>query len=232
MTPRTTDGNQATRDSTGQGKWWQIVVGTALVGAVGWYLATCLGEQREARRNVRQAWSAVRTTSQKYMDSRAAAYDHMSLFFLRLAREQPPAEWIEGRQRELIAMLDAAEVDCNATKLARYDFERQLRYTCRRLAVKVPELSNTTLTEQMCGAHARAAARLRLVDPVELSKTTDRSKFEAARDTIGENLRVVTSTREAEHDHDRRVDEFLREAEGRSFWRDIWACVKTTAGSS
>ncbi len=208
-------------------------VGLATAGA-GWYLDICLKDQRETLRAVRETWPAVRETSQKYVDDRIALYDESGFFYRKMIDDSPTPEWIAGRQQELISALEKTENSCNAAKNARYDFDRKLGAVSQAFYVEHPNLAHIDYVEQMCGKASQAAARLRIVDPIKLAGTAPQIKtplYERALVVLQEDRRIVDTTREAERDHNRSVEEFFGQIDNRSVWTNIWSCVRATFGS-
>jgi hypothetical protein len=219
----------------GWGKWLIITIVGIFLAVSGWYLDICLKEQKETVRATKETWSLARETSQKYIDDRIALYEEFGLFYRRLIDDSPTPEWIGEQNKELISGLEKVENSCNTAKNARYDFDRKLGLLSQAFSVQHPELSYMGFVEQMCGKSSQAAARLRAVNPVNLAKTPREIKADAygrSLEVLAADRRIVEASREAERDHNQRVENFINQIESRSVWVNIWSCVKSTKGSN
>lgn len=237
--PQVTQSN--TRDTKRMGWIKRALAGLGLVtlvlGIAGWYLREGLTEQKTALQETRQAWVSVRETDQKYIDDRVALNEQLRLFYQRQLRDNADAEWIEARQKELIAATERDDNACNASKDAKYSFEHKLRNLCRSFALQQcpTELAPMVAIEQMCGAASQAAGRLRYVKAVNIAKSPIEIRigpYSRALAVIAEEDRILEDTRTAEREHNQRVEEFLSPIENQSIWARVWNCIRTTGGSS
>ncbi|SRR5216684_1452559 len=202
--------------------WTGIIA--AVAGAIGWYLNSCLLDQRNSVSATREEWMKIRPSTQKYFDDQGAFYDRISMFLDKVHGSRPSADSVEVDKLQLITTISNLDQECNDVRKNRYEFEHKWNHM--ESVFMVPQSTWEDISKQ-CTRWPRFAEELRSTESLRVATDVNyEAELYSNKKQIVQAKKILQKERDGERDQAERTEALLREVDGRAIAGNCWTCTK------